>query len=98
VFATLHTNDAPSAFTRLTDMGVEPFLSASSVIAVMGQRLVRKLCKHCKQRYTPLLSELVKIGYADPERVQHEGDRSTRPSAAPSASPAAIAAVWASTR
>ncbi len=74
VFATLHTNDAPSAFTRLTDMGVEPFLSASSVIAVMGQRLVRKLCKHCKQRYTPLLSELVKIGFEDPERVQHEGE------------------------
>ena len=74
VFATLHTNDAPSAFTRLTDMGVEPFLSASSVIAVMGQRLVRKLCASCKQRYVPLISELDKIGFADPEKVQREGE------------------------
>ncbi len=72
VFATLHTNDAPSAFTRLTDMGVEPFLSASSVIAVMGQRLVRKLCKSCKQPYVPLTSELVKIGFPDPEAVQRD--------------------------
>ena len=74
VFATLHTNDAPSAFTRLTDMGVEPFLSASSVIAVMGQRLVRKLCKTCKQPYVPLISELEKIGFSDPEKVQREGN------------------------
>jgi len=74
VFATLHTNDAPSAFTRLTDMGVEPFLSASSVIAVMGQRLVRKLCKLCKQRYVPLISELDKIGFTDPEGVQKTGE------------------------
>ena len=74
VFATLHTNDAPSAFTRLTDMGVEPFLSASSVIAVMGQRLVRRLCKHCKARYVPLLSELEKIGFPEPEKIQREGE------------------------
>jgi general secretion pathway protein E len=73
VFATLHTNDAPSAFTRLTDMGVEPFLSASSVNAVMAQRLVRKLCKHCKQRYVPLLSELVKIGLPEPEKLRETG-------------------------
>ncbi len=74
VFATLHTNDAPSAFTRLTDMGVEPFLSASSVIAVMGQRLVRALCKHCKQRYVPLVDELIKIGFENPEEVRHTGE------------------------
>src|SRR5690606_20079662 len=49
VFSTLHTNDAASAYTRLTDMGVEPFLVASTVEAVMAQRLVRALCKHCKQ-------------------------------------------------
>ena len=73
VFATLHTNDAPSAFTRLTDMGVEPFLSASSVIAVMAQRLVRKLCSHCKQRYVPLLSELEKIGFPEPEKLRETG-------------------------
>ncbi|MEE2779540.1 MAG: type II secretion system ATPase GspE [Myxococcota bacterium] len=69
VFATLHTNDAPSAFTRLTDMGVEPFLSASSVIAVMGQRLVRGLCKECREPYTPLRDELVKVGFEDPEAI-----------------------------
>jgi general secretion pathway protein E len=72
VFATLHTNDAPGAFTRLTDMGVEPFLSASSVIAVMGQRLVRQLCKACRVAYVPLRDELEKIGYADPDAVLRE--------------------------
>ncbi|MCS7338488.1 MAG: GspE/PulE family protein [Verrucomicrobiae bacterium] len=49
VFSTLHTNDAPSALTRLVDMGVEPYLVASSLEAVLAQRLVRVLCKHCKQ-------------------------------------------------
>lgn len=53
VFSTLHTNDAPSAITRLLDMGVEPYLIASSVIAVMGQRLVRKICPFCKEAYEP---------------------------------------------
>jgi general secretion pathway protein E len=47
VLATLHTNDAASAVTRLTDMGVEPFLLSSSLLGVLAQRLVRKLCKHC---------------------------------------------------
>jgi len=73
VFATLHTNDAPSAFTRLSDMGVEPFLSASSVIAVMAQRLVRQLCKSCKEPYVPLVDEVKKLGLADPETVRHQG-------------------------
>ncbi|MFT3666614.1 type II secretion system ATPase GspE [Piscinibacter sp.] len=49
VLATLHTNDAPSAVTRLTDMGVEPFLLSSSLLGVLAQRLVRKLCPHCKK-------------------------------------------------
>jgi len=49
VFSTLHTNDAPTAFTRLVDMGVEPYLVASSVEAVLAQRLVRVLCEHCKE-------------------------------------------------
>ncbi len=49
VFSTLHTNDAPSAITRLVDMGVKPFLVASSIQAVLAQRLVRTLCKHCKE-------------------------------------------------
>jgi len=50
VLATLHTNDAPSAVTRLTDMGIEPFLLSSSLLGVLGQRLVRKLCVHCKRQ------------------------------------------------
>jgi type IV pilus assembly protein PilB len=50
VLSTLHTNDAPSALTRLTEMGIEPFLTASAVDCVVAQRLARTLCKHCKQR------------------------------------------------
>ena len=53
VFSTLHTNDSASAITRLVDMGVEPFLISSSVLAVVAQRLVRVLCDHCKEAYTP---------------------------------------------
>lgn len=53
VFSTLHTNDSPTAFTRMTDMGVEPFLVASTVAGVMSQRLVRLLCDSCKEPYTP---------------------------------------------
>jgi general secretion pathway protein E/type IV pilus assembly protein PilB len=53
VFSTLHTNDAPSAFTRLIDMGIEPFLVASTVEGVMAQRLVRTICKDCKEEYEP---------------------------------------------
>ncbi|MGI9455465.1 MAG: GspE/PulE family protein [Aeoliella sp.] len=53
VFSTLHTNDAPSAYTRLVDMGVEPFLVASTIEAVMAQRLVRKLCTNCRAPYEP---------------------------------------------
>lgn len=58
VFSTLHTNDAAGAYTRLVDMGVEPFLVASTVEAVMAQRLVRRLCKHCKESYIPSEDEL----------------------------------------
>jgi general secretion pathway protein E/type IV pilus assembly protein PilB len=53
VFSTLHTNDAAGAYTRLVDMGVEPFLVSSTVEAVMAQRLVRRLCPHCKETYRP---------------------------------------------
>jgi type II secretory ATPase GspE/PulE/Tfp pilus assembly ATPase PilB-like protein len=53
VFSTLHTNDAPGAITRLIDMGVEPFLLASSLEAVLAQRLVRKICLNCKKPYKP---------------------------------------------
>lgn len=53
VFSTLHTNDAPTAFTRLIDMGIEPFLISSTVIGILAQRLVRKLCPHCREAYKP---------------------------------------------
>jgi type II secretion system protein E len=63
VFSTLHTNDAPSAFTRLIDMGIEPFLVASSVEAVMAQRLVRTICPHCKEEQKVERSYLRRIGF-----------------------------------
>jgi type II secretion system protein E len=63
VFSTLHTNDAPSAFTRLIDMGIEPFLVASSVEAVMAQRLVRNICQHCKTEQKVERDYLQKIGF-----------------------------------
>jgi type II secretion system protein E len=62
VFSTLHTNNAPASITRLLDMGIEPFLIASSVILIMAQRLVRKLCPHCKKEYTPAKDLLESIG------------------------------------
>ncbi len=65
VFSTLHTNDAPGAMTRLIDMGVEPFLVASSVIGVVAQRLVRTLCDECKERYDPSPEALVPLGLKD---------------------------------
>ena len=58
VFSTLHTNDAPGSITRLIDMGVQPFLVASSVMAVMAQRLVRVICQKCKEPFKPDPSEL----------------------------------------
>jgi general secretion pathway protein E len=60
VFSTLHTNDAPSAYTRLVDMGVEPFLVASTVEAVMAQRLVRTLCHKCREEFKPKQDDLPK--------------------------------------
>jgi type IV pilus assembly protein PilB len=60
VLSTLHTNDAPSALTRLTEMGVEPFLTGAAVTGVLTQRLARKLCSHCCQMYTPSAEELLK--------------------------------------
>ena len=76
VFSTLHTNDAPGAITRLIDMGVEPFLLASSLEGVLAQRLVRKICPKCKESYKPdegLLKNLngsIQIG---PETVFYHG-------------------------
>lgn len=62
VLSTLHTNDAPSALTRLADMGIEPYLLASSILGVLAQRLVRQICPHCKTPYTPTEKELSELG------------------------------------
>lgn len=62
VFSTIHTNDAPGAVTRLVDMQVEPFLVASSLLAVLAQRLVRTICNHCKEKYPANEEELHEIG------------------------------------
>ncbi|MBA3815902.1 MAG: type II secretion system ATPase GspE [Parachlamydiaceae bacterium] len=62
VLSTLHTNDAPSAITRLVDMGVEPYLLSSTVVGVLAQRLVRRICSECKASYEPSDRELQSIG------------------------------------
>ena len=67
VFSTVHTNDAPSAITRLIDMGIEPFLVASSIIGLLAQRLVRRLCPDCRELYKPSDEELARIG-VDPKQ------------------------------
>ncbi len=77
VFSTLHTNDAAGALTRLVEMGVEPFLAASSVVGIMAQRLVRRICPHCREEYEPpaeLLHELTAEGLpANPVFYQGRG-------------------------
>ena len=65
VFSTLHTNDSPGAVSRLIDMGVEPFLIASSVIGVVAQRLIRANCKHCTENYVPNEKLLNRVGLQD---------------------------------
>ena len=74
VFSTLHTNDAPSAVTRLLDIGVKPFLVASALRAAMAQRLVRAICENCKEAYTPTEREIKMLGQIAktmPERMYH---------------------------
>jgi type IV pilus assembly protein PilB len=68
VLSTIHTNDAPSATTRLIDMGVEPFLVSSAVDCVLAQRLIRKLCTKCKQSYKPT-EESLKVNGFPPEMI-----------------------------
>ncbi|MGH3034661.1 MAG: GspE/PulE family protein [Gaiellaceae bacterium] len=68
VLTTLHTNDAPSALTRLNEMGVEPFLTGSAVTAVLAQRLARKLCTHCCEMYMPSREEMMEARFP-PEQV-----------------------------
>ena len=78
VFSTLHTNDAPGAITRMIDMGVPGYLVASSVMAVLAQRLVRVVCSKCKQPFTPTEAALEAAGIT-PEMASgatfHEGQR-----------------------
>ncbi|MBO6121839.1 MAG: Flp pilus assembly complex ATPase component TadA [Kiritimatiellae bacterium] len=74
VFSTLHTNDAPSAVTRLLDIGVKPFLVTSALRAAMAQRLVRAICEKCKEAYTPTEREMKMLGSMSktvPERMYH---------------------------
>jgi len=75
VFSTLHTNDAPSSITRLVDMGIQPFLVASSLMAVMAQRLVRVICPKCAETYDPDPTELEHFSYTE---EQLEGARFMR--------------------
>ncbi|QCX32673.1 type II secretion system protein GspE [Caloramator sp. E03] len=62
VLSTIHTNDAPSSVTRLIDMGIEPFMISSSLVGVISQRLVRKICPYCKTEYSPELGEIRAMG------------------------------------
>ena len=99
VLSTVHTNDAAGAVTRLVDMGVEPFLVASSLIGVLAQRLVRRVCPDCREPYTPTDEELKELGLsrATLQGALRRGRRSTRPRAAPPATATATAAAPAST-
>jgi general secretion pathway protein E len=74
VLSTLHTNDAASAVTRLVEMDIEPFLVRSTVASILAQRLVRRLCEHCKEPYTATPYELEQIG-VDPERTRRRDER-----------------------
>ena len=71
VFSTLHTNDATGALTRLVDMGVEPFLIASSLLAVLAQRLVRRICPDCKEPFHPEESTLEELGLPKDQVFYH---------------------------
>lgn len=73
VLSTVHTNDAPSAITRLKDIGIEPFLIASSVEGVIAQRLVRKICPHCKEAYKPDKEELRELGLPEGDYTFYRG-------------------------
>ncbi len=71
VFSTLHTNDSAGAITRLLDLGVEPYLVSSSLIAVMAQRLVRRICPDCKTESSPTSHELRELGLGEPSGENH---------------------------
>ena len=73
VLSTLHTNDAPSAITRLNEMGVEPFLTGAAVTGVLAQRLARKLCTHCCEMYQPSVDELLQSRVAPDVALASDG-------------------------
>ena len=73
VLSTLHTNDAPSALTRLNEMGVEPFLTGSAVTAVLAQRLVRKLCTHCCEMYMATQEEMLEARFTPEQAAAADG-------------------------
>ncbi|MBI2775584.1 type II secretion system ATPase GspE [Candidatus Dependentiae bacterium] len=70
VLSTIHTNNAPATITRLLDMGIEPYLIASSVVAILAQRLVRTLCPHCKKVYKPTAEEIESLGITAKEAAE----------------------------
>ncbi|MFW6022183.1 MAG: type II secretion system ATPase GspE [Halanaerobiaceae bacterium] len=72
VLSTLHTNDAVSSISRLVDMGIEPYLVASTVIGIMAQRLIRRLCKKCKREHQPGAEELILLGDDSEEHTFYE--------------------------
>jgi general secretion pathway protein E len=73
VMSTLHTNDAPSAITRLCDMGIEPYLLSSCVVGIIAQRLVRRLCPECKTVYDPTLDELHSLALEPSQETLYQG-------------------------
>jgi type IV pilus assembly protein PilB len=81
VLSTLHTNDAPGALTRLSEMGIEPFLTASAIECVLAQRLARKLCPNCKEAYQPTDEALRQNGF--PEEVMGKNITLYRPNGCP---------------
>jgi general secretion pathway protein E/type IV pilus assembly protein PilB len=72
VFSTLHTNDAPSAVTRLVDLGVKPYLVATAVRAIMAQRLMRRICPNCREEYIPSAQEKDMIGLSEEYWATHK--------------------------
>jgi general secretion pathway protein E len=86
VLSTIHTNDAPGAITRLVDLGVQPFLVASSLMALLAQRLVRRVCRDCRELYVPTAEDIASIGIVPAEfsagrarRVRFKGDEEIAP-------------------
>ena len=77
VFSTIHTNDSAGAISRLLDLGVEPYLVSSSLIAVMAQRLVRKICPACRQKYQPADHELRELGLLNQNILSGSGNEQT---------------------